>query len=67
MQKWWMDGRRCGEKGGREGGMVREGQCGKEGREEDVVGEGAEGGVSGKEAHHTVVESWSEDINPHDL
>ena len=47
--------------------MVREGQCGKEGREEDVVGEGAEGGVSGKEAHHTVVESWSEDINPHDL
>lgn len=24
-------------------------------------------GVSEREAHHTVVESWSEDINPHDL
>ena len=24
-------------------------------------------GVSERKAHHTVVESWSEDINPHDL
>lgn len=62
------------ERGGRAGGVVwcggREGMglegCGwKRG-----VGGGVsekELGVSEREAHHTVVESWSEDINPHDL